>query len=228
MIHAEQASCFIGILEQHPGNRNNEGGGQRRHVVFHDQKHIGGGTKFVARTGFRWLLMTGGLLYAGCIFAPDSQDNDNPPLYQTAETPEKLLENFMLSYETRNIDEYTNCLSEDFEFILLEVDWADYNGDGIIDQSWGRDLEEEFTAGMFMSDSAQYIDLSLNGTSNTEYYGDPTGATRQLVRSFELKVYFIQDVVQVGHRASGDAIFLCRPDENGEYRIWQWTDLSEV
>ena len=31
-----------------------------------------------------------------------------------------------------------------------------------------------------------------------------------------------------GFRAVGDAIFLCKPDENGEYRIWQWTDLSEL
>ncbi len=196
--------------------------------MFHDQRHIGGGTKVMSRKGTRWLLLSGGLLYTGCIFAPATEDNDNPPLYQTAETPEKLLENFTLSYETRNIDEYLHCLHDDFEFILLEVDWADYNGDDIIDHSWGRDLEEEFTTSMFMSDSAQNIELTLNGTSNTEYYGDPTGATRQLVRSFELKVYFVEDGVQVGHRASGEAIFLCRPDENGEYRIWQWTDLSEV
>ena len=184
--------------------------------------------KALLRTGSLCLPVTGALLSAGCIFAPPPVDNGNPPLYQIAETPEKLLENFTLSYETRNIDEYLHCLHDDFEFILLEVDWADYNGDGIIDHSWGRDKEEEFTTGMFMSYSAQNIELTLNGTSNAEYYGDPTGATRQLVRSFELKVYFVEDGVQVGHRASGEAIFLCRPDENGEYRIWQWTDLSEV
>ena len=196
--------------------------------MHHSQSRMIGRLKALLRKGSICLPVTGALHSAGCIFAPPPVDNDNPPLYQTAETPEKLLENFTLSYETRNIDEYLHCLHDDFEFILLEVDWADYNGDGIIDHSWGRDKEEEFTTGMFMSDSAQNIELTLNGTSNTEYYGDPTGATRQLVRSFELKVYFVEDGVQVGHRASGEAIFLCRPDENGEYRIWKWTDLSEV
>ncbi|HPJ28637.1 MAG TPA: hypothetical protein PLM22_06850 [Candidatus Sabulitectum sp.] len=180
------------------------------------------------RTCSLFIFVTGAQLSVGCIFAPPPVNDDNPTLFQTADTPEILMENFVLSYETRNTDEYLHCLHDDFEFILLEVDWADYNGDGIIDQSWGRDKEEEFTTGMFNSPEAQVIELMLNGTSNTEYYGDPTGATRQLVRSFELKVYFVEDGVQVGHRASGEAIFLCRPDENGEYRIWQWTDLSEV
>jgi len=180
------------------------------------------------RTCSLFIFVTGAQLSVGCIFAPPPVNDDNPTLFQTADTPEILMENFVLSYETRNTDEYLHCLHDDFEFILLEVDWADYNGDGIIDQSWGRDKEEEFTTGMFNSPEAQVIELMLNGTSNTEYYGDPTGATRQLVRSFELKVYFVEDGVQVGHRASGEAIFLCRPDQNGEYRIWQWTDLSEV
>lgn len=164
---------------------------------------------------------------AGCIFSPPVDDPDKD-VFQTADSPEKLLENFVLSYESRNIDGYLSCIHDEFEFILLEVDWADYDGDGIIDHSWGRDIEENFTAGMFQSDSAEVIELILNGTGNTQWYGDPTGETRQLTRSFELKVYFWEGGSQVGFRAQGDAIFLCRPDGNGIYTIWQWTDLSEV
>lgn len=171
------------------------------------------------------------VLLAGtaCLFSPDSGEGTGDPGYYTpADSAWKVLHNFQLAYQTQNLDAYLNCLHEEFEFILLEVDWDDYDGDGIEDQSWGRDIEEEFTTNMFNSQEAEVIELTLNGNSEQPWYGDPTGQTLQLVRSFDLKVYYWDGDEQKGYRAQGDAIFLCKPDENDEYQIWQWQDLSEI
>ena len=164
-----------------------------------------------------------------CLFSPDSDDGGSDEYYSPADSAWKVLYNFQLAYQTRNLDAYLNCLHYDFEFILLETDWDDYDGDGIIDESWGRDIEESFTTNMFTSTKAEYVELVLTGNTETIWYGDPTEETLQLVRSFDLKVYYYnEDNVQDGYRAQGDAIFRCKPDENGEYKIWQWEDQSET
>ena len=149
--------------------------------------------------------------------------------YTPADSAWKVLHNFQLAYQTKNLDAYMNCLDEEFEFILLEADWGFYGPDSVYYESWGRDVEEMFTTSMFNSSRAEIIDLEIDGDNEAIWYGDSTGSTLQLVRAFDLKIYYYdEDNVQQGWRAQGDAIFRCRPDENGEYRIWQWEDLSET
>ncbi len=170
------------------------------------------------------------LASTACLFSPEKGEGDpDPGFYTPADSAWKVLYNFQLAYQTQNIDAYKECLDPEFEFILLQVDWDDYDGDGIIDESWGKDIEEAFTQNMFDSEDAEVIELTLTGNSETVWYGDPSGETLQLVRSFDLKVYYWQpDGTQAGYRAMGNAVFRCRPDENGEYKIWQWEDHSEV
>lgn len=169
------------------------------------------------------------LASTACLFSPQSGDGDpDPGFYTPADSAWKVMANFQLAYQTQNIDAYLECLDDEFEFLLLEVDWDDYDGDGIIDQSWGRDIEESYTTNMFNSPEAEIIELTLNGNSEYVWPGDPSGQTLSLVRSFDLKVYYWDGDEQKGYRAQGDAIFLCKPNEDGEYQIWQWTDLSEI
>jgi hypothetical protein len=165
-----------------------------------------------------------------CLFSPESGGTGGESGYYTpADSAWKVLHNFQLAYQTQNIDAYMNCLHEEFEFILLEVDWDDYDGDGIVDESWGRDIEEQFTTNMFNSPDAETIELNLTGNTESVWYGDPSGETLQLVRSFDLQVYYINSEGQPdGFRAQGEAIFLCKPNADGEYQIWQWQDLSEI
>ncbi len=59
--------------------------------MHQSQSPMNGRLKALLRTGSLCLPVTGALLSAGCIFAPTTEDKDNPPLYQAAETPEKLL-----------------------------------------------------------------------------------------------------------------------------------------
>ncbi len=167
---------------------------------------------------------------SACLFSPDPDPGDpsGDDYHSPVDTPAKLMDNFLLSYQTKNINAYMECLHEEFEFVLLETDWEDYTGNGEIDESWGRDIEEDMTGSMFSSPQAEIVDLSLNGTTETVWYGDVTGATIQLVKSFDLKVYWYDGGEQDGFHALGDAVFLVKPNEDGDYQIWRWTDLSET
>ena len=170
------------------------------------------------------------LIGSACLFSPEETvQGDQSTYYSPVDSAYKVIANFQRAYETKDINEYMDCLHEEFEFMLLETDWADYTGDGNIDQSWGYDLEEEYTGNMFSSPNAETIELTLDGNSETIWYGDSTGTTLQLVRTFDLKVYFLDpDGIQTGFRASGQAVFLCKPDESGEYKIWRWEDQSQL
>ncbi|MCD6587367.1 MAG: hypothetical protein J7K88_02315 [Candidatus Fermentibacteraceae bacterium] len=172
------------------------------------------------------------LVLAGsaCLFSPEGGGESGVTDYfSPVDTPEKLLANFQLAYQTKNLDAYMDCLHEEFEFILLEVDWDDYTGNGEIDQSWGRDIEEQMTSNMFSSDQAEVIELTLDGNTETVWWGDPSGETLQLIRNFDLKVYFYQpDGTVSGFHALGIAKFLCKPNAEGDYQIWRWEDQSET
>ncbi|MBN1434425.1 hypothetical protein JW921_06665, partial [Candidatus Fermentibacterales bacterium] len=98
-------------------------------------------------------------LAGGCWnpFDPKGGDPEPPQYFQDPDTTTEVLSNFVLSWNQRNHDEYMKCLEEYFEFHLLQVDYDDYDGDGIIDEYWGLSLEEQFTKALF--DGAYAIDL---------------------------------------------------------------------
>ena len=154
------------------------------------------------------------------------EKNPNPvtnQYYVPADSAWKVLENLEYSYASMDIDRYIACFRSDFEFHLLEVDWDDYTGNGVIDEYWGLALEEEYHIAMFNYVSS--IDLTLSGDSEFSWSGDPTGMALALPRTFDLKVY--TDGVN-GYCASGSALFICREDEAGEWYIWQWWDQSST
>lgn len=168
------------------------------------------------------------MLVSACIFAPDAEDDGKSIYYSPVDEAYKVVANLQLAYERKDIDRYMECLDPEFEFLLLETDWKDYTGNGQIDESWGIDIEEEFTGNMFASDNADVVELVIEGNSEYPWYGDSLGTTLELVRSFDLKVYYYLEGEQQGYRASGQAIFRCKPNDNGDYVIWQWEDQSET
>jgi hypothetical protein len=73
------------------------------------------------------------------------------------------------------------------------------------------------------------IELTLSGTSEWPWYGDSTGQSLELPRTFDLKVYYtIPGSPYEGSQASGQAVFVCRQDPDGEWYIWKWFDQSET
>lgn len=169
------------------------------------------------------------VIVSGCWnpFSPNTGDDPPPTQYHSpVDSAYKVLENLEYAYISRDIGHYLGCFRDDFEFHLLEVDWNDYNDDGILDKYWGLDQEEAFHIIMFNNVSS--IDLGLDGNQQSPWTGDPTGQSYQLQRTFNLKVY-TQANPPEGYMASGSALFICRPDTTtGEWYIWQWWDLSDT
>ena len=158
-------------------------------------------------------------------FSPPSNPPSPVQYYSPVDSAWKVLKNLEFSYISRDIDRYIACFRSDFEFHLLETDWDDYSGNGVIDEYWGLDLEEEFHISMFNAVSA--IELTLTGNSEFPWSGDSTGMSLALPRTFDLKVY-TDGAHTTGFRASGSALFICREDSEGEWYIWQWWDQSDT
>lgn len=157
-------------------------------------------------------------------FAPkQTTPVDQYQYYAPVDEAWKVLKNLEYSYSSMDIDRYLACFRSDFEFHLLEIDWADYTGNGVIDEYWGLAKEEEFHIAMFNAVSS--IELTLSGDSEFPWSGDPTGMALALPRTFDLKVY--TNGID-GFCASGSALFICREDESGEWYIWQWWDQSST
>ena len=171
------------------------------------------------------------LALSGCWNPFDPDEGDDPPpsvYYDFCDSAWKCVANLEYAYTARDIDLYLACFRDDFEFHLLQVDWDDYNGDGIDDTYWGLDLEEQFHEAMFPA--VVLIELSFgSGVQWQPWSGDPTGQSLQGIYNFDLKVYTdISGPQPEGYRATGQAKFICRPDSTGEYYIWQWWDQSET
>jgi hypothetical protein len=186
------------------------------------------GFVIMKKTGIAAIAMglAASMVLSGCWnpFSPDEGVSEGFQYHNPCDSAYKVLENLEYAYIARDIDHYLDCFRDDFEFHLLEVDWDDYDGDGLIDEYWGLDLEEAFHEVMFSNVSS--IELTLSGTSQSPWTGDSTGQSLQLTRTFDLKVYTSEDPPE-GYRASGDALFICRPDSTGEWYIWQWWDQSD-
>jgi len=167
------------------------------------------------------------LVISGCWnpFSPDTEPSEEESYHTFCDSAYKVLENLVYAYQSKDLDHYMDCFRDDFEFHLLQVDWDDYDGDGIIDEYWGLDLEEAMHDVMFGFVSS--IDLSLSGDVQSPWTGDSTGTSLQLPRTFDLKVY-TNEAQSSGYRASGQALFICRQDSTGEWYIWQWWVQSDT
>ena len=161
-----------------------------------------------------------------CGWNPLTDDPDPDPImyYQNPDSAWKVLANLQYSYRTRDVDLYSECFSEDFEFFMPEEFWADYDGDGLLDSCWGVDVELAITEAMF--ESVDLVELSLVGSSESLWSGDSTGTTWQLSRGFNLVIY--PSLVPADSlSAYGMQEFLLRPDSAGIFHIWKWWDYSD-
>ncbi len=128
----------------------------------------------------------------------------------------KLLENLEYSYTGFELNEYLNCLHENFEFRYFS---------GTDTLSWGLDTEHSITDSLFSQ--AYRIELSLWGTQEYPWDEDTTGATMILLRDYSLKVY-MDPAHSIEYSASGTAEFYCLLDSMGEWSLWRMRDLPEA
>lgn len=90
----------------------------------------------------------------------------------------KAVENFEYAYDTQDIALVLAILDTDFMHHLDEEDWADYDGDGIIDTFFDLELEQLFTEYLF--DAAEEIEMTFTGDDEWVWSGDTTGQSLEL------------------------------------------------
>jgi len=163
------------------------------------------------------------LLTLACLAGPDDRAVAGPP-WNPVDSAWKVIDNLELAYNTMDLDLYMSCFREDFEF-HLPFQWG--GGYGKQDSFWGYWLEEEFHQGMFNCGQVYSIDLQIEGTNQTPWTGDSTGASLQLNRAFSLYVY-LDESQSEGYLAAGEALFICRKDSTGEWYVWKWWDQSQT
>lgn len=134
----------------------------------------------------------------------------------------KALENFEYSYNTSDITLLDATLDLDFQWVLAETDWDDYNGDGIIDTCFTRDMYLSMTSDLFTG--AETIELTLEGSGEVVWPGDSTGQTIESVRSFNLEVMYPDSS---GFVSQGEWSILARPDSTDDWNLFRVTDLTE-
>lgn len=164
-------------------------------------------------------ILTAVLLSLACLIGPSNTTPPGPP-WEPVDSAWKVIENLEYAYNTMDIDLYMSCFREDFEFHLLE--WNPTKQDSF----WGYAVEEQFHQNMFAV--VHSIELVISGSQESPWTGDSTGQSYQLPRTFDLKVY-LDELHTEGYRASGSALFICRPDTtDDQWYVWQWWDLSDT
>jgi hypothetical protein len=178
--------------------------------------------------GLRRLLASGLILVlalsaAGCWnpFAPPEGD-DPPPVkvsYKLRTSPENVLYNLKTAYIYRNIDEYVDCLAEEFEFHLSPEDTE-------IGEWWGKQTESDIHAAMFDRDSnVERIELVLTDKERYHDEGelplDPMDDRWHCWEGTDLRVTVIEefifriDPLEVG------------PEGETLYEVIEWWDLED-
>jgi len=143
-----------------------------------------------------------------------------PPEPYEPDSAWKVVWNLEYAYNSIDLNLYMSCFRDNFIFHLSP------HSSQPPDTTWGFYLEEEFHQAMFgFVDS---IDLEFIGDTEYTWSGDSTEQSLALERGFDLKVYFtVPGSPFEGVQASGSALFICKPDSNGDWYVWQWFDESE-
>ena len=133
----------------------------------------------------------------------------------------EVLEKYQTAYTNQDILLLDSIHATDFFHTLLETDWADYDGDGVIDTGFNRELELEFTEVLFSNWDA--FSLEFSGEESYTWPDDPSGESIAFPRATTITMWnFFQAQEEIEYK---DLIFVCKPDDND---LWQLTNLIEV
>ena len=146
-----------------------------------------------------------------------------PPVlpYNPVDEGWKVLANYEYAYNNKDVDLLAATLDTEFLHHLLEENWADYDEDGVIDSSWGYELEMEFEGALL--DAYDNIEFYLTGEEQYTWPDDPSGESIAFPRDFELKAYNTDPLT--GLRETGQFTLVCKPGTNN---IWHLTHLIDI
>ncbi len=145
------------------------------------------------------------VLVGGCSTTSSGPDIPEGPEFRDRESPENVLYNLELAYEEMDLEEYLDCLSEDFEFFPCQDDVN--NPDLNIPAVWWKVHEQDMHENMFADSSdVESISLTLTIMSIECDYGIPDDP-------FDDTCVYIMDVALLVHLITGDGFLATAPSE---------------
>ncbi|MBD3348322.1 MAG: hypothetical protein GF400_03880 [Candidatus Eisenbacteria bacterium] len=175
---------------------------------------------------------------AGCWnpFAPEG-GGDAPPTvieYRLRTTPSNVVHNLQSAYKDKNLEEYLDCLAEDFEFFLNPDDVTPGSG---LPESWGKSEESNIHEAMFSevdTIGVDRIELTLTNLEISfdpgELPEDPSDDRYTHKEETDLRVT-VGDLTLLAN-ADQEFVFQIDPNETGPdgetlWEIIEWWDLEE-
>lgn len=177
--------------------------------------------KTILRLGSVVLAITITLAGAGCIFDPTPPGDTGEVREPT--TPENVIYNLELSYDTRDIQLYKQCLSENFTFYFNPTDvGSDVNG-YVIPSSWG--YEDDWTSADNMFKNAYEITMELPEGDVGEAGPNDTTYTAPNI-SISLLVMVDADNGFIANKGTLEFVFVKDPDNPNYWVIKDWRDFT--
>jgi len=144
-------------------------------------------------------------------FSPDRK-NINENISKQKNTPENVIQNLQQAYSQKVLEDYLNCLSEDFIFVLRDEDQAYF----MLSQNWwDKVTEERIHKKMFQE--ASDIELKLIPISKVEVDENQFDLKYQ----YQLNVYYNT----TRYVADGFALFTLKKYQT-DWKICRWQDLD--
>ena len=182
---------------------------------------------YLAATAALAALLATALGISGCSNRGCTCPDEVEDLYKLRTSPENVLYNLKTAYVDMNLDEYIDCLAEEFEFHVNPRDSGDPYWD--IPETWNKAVEETIHRRMFADDAdVERVTLTLTSTSKE------WNASDDLWRYTEAPDLRITVTGDLTFLATSDQLFVLaidedRGDSDGEelWEIVEWHDLEE-
>lgn len=171
----------------------------------------------------------------GCIFSPDSDDNDPPPVdddYADATTPTILVDNFKIAYQTMDIDGYENMLDNRFQFIFIEGEGPSATFNKQEDVSSTRNMfsgephtnpDGQYSRGIssITVETLNILEQWDDVSAAHPYFGDIEGAKKAL---YEVRFVLYHDNGTI--TVDSNQMFFAAPDGEGTWFMVGQQDLG--
>lgn len=169
---------------------------------------------------YGWILgaLTVCLVVQGC-----SPTEPDPVLEAYSRSVEEVIEQFTTAYNNQDMDEYADCLSDDFVFkVHLSECWGP--SPSYPDSEWYLPTELLYTEALFAAPES--ISLEMETLSIEPY--DPLTNSVAVECEFSLEVFTVTEPFYEGYKAIGNVEFQLEETSTDVWFIREWEDLSET
>jgi len=129
----------------------------------------------------------------------------------SSDDPKSIINQLQTAYSERELNDYLNCLSEDFIFVLSQEDYAYFH---LNENWWGKYTEEQIHRNLFQQ--ANDVELKLTFLSSRKN----SDINYELKYQYQLNVY----ISEIRYVADGYASYEVEKEDD-QWKIIKWTDM---